>query len=85
MDLGASLIWMIIALASLGGLAATGAVLMIKLQRHSEPPAGVDAEAVPTEPWSAQRRARLKRNYFVAAMIVIAVLVVSGLSLLGFG
>lgn len=85
MELGASLIWMIVALATLGGLTAVGAVLMIKLQRHSEPPAGADAEAVPSKPWSRRRRARLKRNYFVAAMVVIAVLVVSGLGLLGFG
>lgn len=85
MDLGASLIWIIVALGSLGGLTAVGVVIILKLQRHAQPPAGADIDAVPTQPWSTARRQRIKRNYFRAAGLVLAVLVVSGLSLLGFG
>lgn len=70
------------------GLAAIGALLLIKVARRRDathPPSGDVTEVVPARPLSAQRSARLLRNYLIAAVIIIAALVAWAASLFLFG
>ena len=75
-------IFLMVAVPVLGALAAAGVVLMLKLQRRSEPPTADDiANVVPVEPLAAARATRWKRNYRLAATLVIAALIVFALLL----
>jgi hypothetical protein len=75
-------IFVMVAAPVLAALAAAGLVLTLKLRRRSEPPTADDvANVVPVEPLAAARAARWKRNYGVAAMVVLTALVVFALLL----